>query len=96
MMSAVERGEIDCIIVKNICRISRNYVQFGKWIDDMRAKNVRVITADDNFDSDSYNVQVTSLEEVMRKYYRESHSKKIKSGIALAKRRKAEQAAKQE
>ena len=82
MMSAVERGEIDCIIVKNVCRISRNYVQFGKWLDDMRAKNVRVITSDGSFDSNSYPVQLTSFEEVMVKYYKESHSKKIKSGIA--------------
>jgi len=43
MMSAVDKGDIDCIIVKNISRISRNHLQFGKWIDDMRGKNVRVI-----------------------------------------------------
>jgi len=95
MMSAVDRGDVDCIIVKNISRISRNHLHFGKWIDDMRGKNVRVITVDDNFDSQTYFVQSTSLEDAIRKYYKERHSQLTKSGIAHAKRRKLELAAKQ-
>ena len=94
MMSAVERGEVDCIIVKNICRISRNYLQFGEWFDDMRVKNVRIIAVDERIDSKTYYVQNTSLAEAIKKYYKESHSQKIKSGIACAKRRKLEQATK--
>ena len=95
MMSAVDRGNVNCIIVKNISRISRNHLHFGKWIDDMRGKNVRVITVDDNFDSQTYFVQSTSLEDAIRKHYKERHSQLTKSGIAHAKRRKLELAAKQ-
>ena len=95
MMSAVESGEVECIVVKNISRISRNNLHFGKWIDEMRDKNVRVIVVDDKFDSQTYFVQNTSLEDAMRKYFKERRSQLIKSGIAHAKRLRLEQAAKQ-
>lgn len=94
MMAAVDKGDVDCIIVNNISRISRNYLQFAKWVDDMRDKNVRVIAISDRFDSTTFYVQNTSLAEAMKKYYKESHSQKIKNGIAHAKRRKLEQATK--
>ena len=95
MMFAVDRGEVDCIIVKNICRISRNYLQFGEWLDDMRGKNVRVVAVSDNFDSTACHLQSASFAEAIEKYYKESRSQKIKNGIAHAKRRKLELAAKQ-
>jgi len=93
MMSDVYKGDVDCIIVKNISRISRNYLHFGKWIDEMRDKNVRVIMVDDKLHSQTYFVQSASLEDAIKKYYKERHSQLTKSGIAHAKRHRLEQAA---
>ena len=94
MMFAVNNGEINCIIAKDTCRISRNYLQFGKWLDDMRGKNVRVIAVNDNFDSKNHDDQIVSFADAIDKYYKESHSQRIKAGIALARQRKLEQTAK--
>lgn len=94
MMSEIEYGEINCVIVKNSSRISRNYLQFGKWLDDMSAKNVRVIAVDDCFDSNKYTVQNVLFEEAIKKYYKENHSQRIKVGIAHSRQRKLEQSAK--
>ena len=94
MMLAVERGAVDCIIVKNICKISRNYVQFGKWHDEMCGKNIRLVAVDGSFDSKTYYAKTMSFAEALEKYYRESHSKKIKADIAHSRRKKLEQAAK--
>ena len=84
----IASGLVQTVIVKDISRISRNHLEFGKWLDDMRSKNVKVISVGDNFDSDTYHIKTSSFEDAIRKYYKESHSQKIKNGIAHAKRRK--------
>ena len=94
MMSAVNNGEVNCIIAKDIDRINRNYLQCGIWLDEMRKKNVRVIAVNDGFDSENRVAQIVSFEETIRKYYKEIHSQRTKTGIALARQRKLEQAAK--
>ena len=88
MMSAVEQGNVVCVIVKDISRISRNYLHFGKWLDDMHSRNIGVIAVNDSLNSESYYAQNVSLFEAIEKYYKESHSQKIKNGIAHARRQK--------
>jgi len=95
MMNAISNGEIRCVIIKDICRISRSYLHFGKWFDDMRGINVRVVAINDSLDSGNYYIQDVSLVEVIEKYYRDAHSKRIKAGIAHARMRKLEQSANQ-
>ena len=94
MMADIEQGKSNCIIVKNTSRISRNYSQFGRWLDDMKSKNIRVIAVDDFFDSDNCDALTMSFEEAVKKYYKESHSQRIKNGIAHSRRKKLEQVAK--
>jgi len=94
MMSAIKKGEVDCVIVKSICRISRNYLQFGKWLYDMCSRNIRVIAVNDSFNSkDRHNLN-KSFAETIEKYYKETHSQRIKAGIELAWQRKLELSAK--
>ena len=94
MMSSIKNGEVNCIIVKDVSRISRNYLQFGKWLDDMRGRNVRVIVISDGIDSNNYDAVNVSFTEAIEKYYKEIHSQRIKAGIAHSRQRKLEQAAK--
>jgi len=54
----------------------------------------RLLLVGDNFDSKTYRFQHAPFEEAMMKYDKEGHSQKIKNGIAHAKRRRVEQAAK--
>jgi len=92
MENDIQAGLIDAIIIKDVSRISRNHLHFGKWLDDMRNKNVKVISVNDNFNSDDCTAINAPFLDAMKKYYKECHSQKIKAGIARARQRKREQA----
>ena len=94
MDSDIQAGLIDTVIAKDIARISRSYLYFGKWIDCMCGRNVRVIVVNERLDSDSYNTVNASFTEAIEKYYKETHSQRTKAGIAHARQRRLEQAAK--
>ena len=94
MESDIQAGLINTVVIRDTSRISRNYLHIGKWLDDMRSRNIRVISANDNFDSSNYNAVDASFAEAIEKYYKESHSQKIKAGIAHSRQRKLGQAAK--
>lgn len=52
MISEIEDGKIDCVIVKDLSRFGRNFVEAGRYIDQIfPALGVRFIAVNDNFDS---------------------------------------------
>lgn len=52
MMAAVERGEINCIIVKDLSRFGREYIDAGQYIEKIfPQKGVRFIAINDHYDS---------------------------------------------
>ena len=52
MMKAVERGEINCIIVKDLSRFGREYIDAGNYIEKMfPKKGIRFIAVNERYDS---------------------------------------------
>lgn len=52
MMDMVQAKSIDCIIVKDLSRLGRNYIETGRYIDQTFPKlGVRFISVNDNYDS---------------------------------------------
>lgn len=52
MIEAVKRGEIDCIIVKDLSRFGREYIDAGTYIEKLFPQmGVRFIAINDHFDS---------------------------------------------
>jgi len=52
MMELVENKVIDCIIVKDLSRLGRNYIETGRYIDQIFPMlGVRFISVNDNYDS---------------------------------------------
>ncbi|MFR9542850.1 MAG: recombinase family protein [Rikenellaceae bacterium] len=52
MIEDTQNGVINCIIVKDLSRFGRNFVEVGKYIDRMfPSLGVRVISINENFDS---------------------------------------------
>lgn len=52
MMSEIEKGHIDCVIVKDLSRLGRNYIEMGKYLERIFPMyGVRVIAINDNYDS---------------------------------------------
>ena len=52
MMALAKKHVIDCIIVKDLSRLGRNYIETGRYIDQTFPKlGVRFISVNDNYDS---------------------------------------------
>lgn len=52
MMELVDNKVIDCIIVKDLSRLGRNYIETGRYIDQIFPMlGVRFISVNDNYDS---------------------------------------------
>ena len=52
MIGEIENGNIDCVIVKDLSRFGRNFVETGRYLDQFfPALGVRFIAVNDGFDS---------------------------------------------
>ncbi len=52
MMKEIQAGDIDCVIVKDLSRFGRNFVETGRYIDQtFPSLGVRFIAVNDGFDS---------------------------------------------
>lgn len=94
MIEDIRLGRINCIIVKDLSRFGRNYLESGQYLDIFfPVMNVRFISVNDNIDSYLYpssmdNISV-SFKNVMNEEYCRDISKKIRSTF-VAKRENGE------
>ena len=52
MMKDIEAGTVNCVIVKDLSRLGRNYIELGEFMDEVFPRyNVRLISINDNYDS---------------------------------------------
>ena len=52
LMDAIRRGEINCVVVKDLSRFGRDYIEAGNFIETVfPSLGVRFISINDNFDS---------------------------------------------
>ena len=52
MLKDIKDNKINCIIVKDLSRLGRNYIEVGKYIDEIfPSYNIRFIAINDNIDS---------------------------------------------
>ena len=62
MMGDIEAGKVDCVIVKDLSRFGRDYIEAGRLIQKtFPAFSVRFIALTDGFDSLTADYQETSL-----------------------------------
>ena len=61
-MDAVRAGKIDCIVVKDLSRFGRNYLETGNYLERIFPYlGVRFIAINDNFDTLTANVPATAI-----------------------------------
>ena len=78
MMKAVERGEINCIIVKDLSRFGREYIDAGQYIEKLfPRKGVRFIAINDHYDSLAANGSGDSLIVPFKNLINDSYSRDI-------------------
>lgn len=86
MMKEIYSGEIRCVLVKDLSRLGRNYIETGEYIEKVFPMlGIRFIAVDDNYDSDSYmgdNVLFNyTVKNLVNEMYARDISKKVSSGI---------------
>lgn len=81
MLDELKSGKINCIVVKDISRFGRNYMEVGNYLEKILPYlGVRFISVNDNFDSNSVTSNeelVLSLKNVYYHLYAKDISRKI-------------------
>ena len=94
MFSDVVSGRINAIIVKDLSRLGRNYIEIGKYLEQIFPQyDLRVIAINDDIDSflkpDSINNFIVPIKNLINETYSKDISKKVASSyLAMAKRGK--------
>lgn len=93
MMDEIRNGEVDCVVVKDLSRFGRNYIEAGNYIEKVFPfMGVRFIAINDNYDSNDQS-QADSLvipfKNLINDAYCKDISVKIRSQLEI-KRKKGE------
>lgn len=80
MIDAIEAGEVNCVIVKDLSRLGRNYLQVGMYTEMFfPQKNVRFIAIDNNVDSENQqSSEFAPFLNIINEWYARDISRKVK------------------
>ena len=82
MLADVDRQRFDLILLKDLSRLGRDYIQTGRYTEEVfPAKRIRVIAVNDGFDSQRQN-DFAPFQHVVNEMYARDTSKKIRSAFA--------------
>lgn len=88
MIDLAKDGKISCVIVKDLSRFGRNYLEVGDYLEHIFPfLGVRFIAINDNFDSNDY-IGITSgidiaFKNLIAQKYSEDLSDKVKSSMRM-------------
>ena len=90
LMEDVKRGKIDCIVVKDLSRLGRNYIETGNLIENVFSfLDIRLVAVTDGFDTgkgDGMGVMVASIKNLVNDVYSRDISRKIISAFRTKQR----------
>lgn len=82
MMEDIKAGKVDCVIVKDLSRLGRDYIEAGRLIQKtFPAFSVRFIALTDNFDSLTADYNETSLVLPVKNFVNDSYCRDISSKV---------------
>lgn len=90
MLAKVKQGRIDCILVKDFSRFSRDYIVLGTYLEQIFPfLQVRFISVNDHYDSSRYPGRTAGLEvnfqHLLYDLYSKDLSKKVSSSLSIRK-----------
>lgn len=88
ILELVKRGKVCCILVKDLSRFGRDYIEVGNYLEHIfPALGIRFIAINDNFDSDDYKEDVPGIDiavkNIMNSFMSQEQSDKVKGAIQL-------------
>ena len=85
LMEAVRAKVVDCIVVKDLSRLGRNYIETGEFLEKICPFfGIRFIAINDNFDTDTTEASgqlSVSLSNIINDYYAKDISRKVSSAL---------------
>ncbi len=82
MMELVKSGDIACIVVKDLSRFARNYIDSGEYLEHIfPLLGVRFIAINDNYDSNKYIGTTGGMDVAFRNYMYELYSADISKKV---------------
>ena len=86
MMDDIKAGELDCVVVKDLSRLGRNYLEAGDYIEKIFPFfGIRFIAVTDNYDSltsePAEDGLIVPLKNLINEAYAKDISRKIRSSI---------------
>ena len=80
MLADVDAGHVNMVIVKDMSRFGRNYLEVGMYTEIMfPEKDIRFIAINDGVDSDRDDSDFTPFRNIINEWYAKDTSKKIRS-----------------
>ena len=90
MMEEVKKGAINCIVVKDLSRFGRNYLETGNYLEKIFPYlGIRFISVNDHFDSlhgRESDMLLVPLKAVLHDTYAKDISRKVSSAIDIKKK----------
>ena len=92
MLRLCRQGEINCIIVKDLSRFGRNYLEVGDYLEQIFPfLGIRFISINDGFDSKNFFGQTGGMDVAFKNFIYEMYSRdlseKVKSGVTTCMKR---------
>lgn len=79
MMAEVEAGLVDCIVIKDMSRLGRDYLKVGQIMELLRQRGIRLVAVNDGIDTDKGEDDFLPFRNIMHEWYARDTSRKIKS-----------------
>jgi len=85
MMNAIRAGNIDCIVVKDLSRFGRNYIETGNFLEKIFPfLGVRFISVNDNYDTNNPDSNFDSLSISLKSLINDIYAKDISRKVTAA------------
>ncbi len=92
MMADIEAGNVNCVIVKDLSRLGRDYIEAGRLIQKtFPAFHVRFIAITDHFDSQTADTNTKSLVLPVKNFINDSYCRDISGKVKSHQQTKREQ-----
>ena len=86
MMEKIKGGQIDCVIVKDLSRFGRNYIEVSRFIEQIfPLLGVRFISVNDAYDSEAHTGSTAGLEISFQNLIYDLYSKDISQKVMASK-----------
>ena len=92
MLQLSRQGEIDCIVVKDLSRFGRNYLEVGDYLEQIFPfLGIRFVSINDGYDSRDFSGQTGGMDIAFKNFIYEMYSRdlseKVKSGVTTCMKR---------